>query len=55
MVKEENINIIFAVTSEQSAVYKKLSDIIEGSSAGELAANSSNIVKLVKDEYDVGV
>ncbi|MCL4127518.1 UNVERIFIED_CONTAM: hypothetical protein GTU68_027418 [Idotea baltica] len=52
VVKEENINIIFAVTSEQSAVYKKLSYMIEGSSAGELAANSSNIVRLVKDEYN---
>ncbi|RXG59556.1 Integrin beta-PS [Armadillidium vulgare] len=52
VVKEENINLIFAVTSEQSSVYKKLSYMIEGSSAGELAANSSNIVKLVKDEYN---
>ena len=47
--------MIFAVTSGQSSVYQKLSYMIEGSSAGELEANSSNIVKLVKEEYAVSL
>ena len=54
VVKEENINIIFAVTADQSSVYKKLAHVIEGSSAGVLTDNSDNIVNLVKKEYGVG-
>jgi len=51
VAKQENINIIFAVTSEQTSVYTRLSKMIEGSSTGQLTANSSNIVELVKSEY----
>jgi len=51
VAKQENINIIFAVTSEQTSVYTRLSTMIEGSSTGQLTANSSNIVELVKSEY----
>ena len=52
-MKEQNINIIFAVTADQSSVYRELSQVIEGSSVGELAENSDNIVDLVKGEYNV--
>ncbi|KAF2356108.1 Integrin beta subunit VWA domain [Trinorchestia longiramus] len=51
VAKEDNINIIFAVTAEQTSVYTRLAEIIEGSSTGQLTANSSNIVDLVKTEY----
>lgn len=51
VAKEDNINIIFAVTSEQTSVYTRLAQMIEGSSTGQLTANSSNIVDLVKTEY----
>lgn len=47
------MNIIFAVTQEQSSVYSRLSQMIEGSGHGELTANSSNVVELVKAEYNV--
>uniref|UniRef100_A0A1B6CMD9 Integrin beta n=1 Tax=Clastoptera arizonana TaxID=38151 RepID=A0A1B6CMD9_9HEMI len=50
-VKENAINVIFAVTSEQSGVYRRLQDHIEGSSSGVLTNDSSNVVDLVKDQY----
>lgn len=52
-VKENAINIIFAVTSSQHEVYKKLSQHIEGSSSAVLSDDSSNVVDLVRDEYSV--
>ena len=54
-VKEKSINMIFAVTAEQVNIYQRLAQSIQGSTCGELAANSSNVVKLVKDEYQVGL
>ena len=53
VAKEENINIIFAVTQPQASVYQQLSQVIEGSSSGILTGDSSNIVDLVKSEYSV--
>lgn len=52
VAKEHKMNLIFAVTAEQSSVYSRLSQMIEGSSHGELTANSSNVVELVKGEYN---
>ncbi|KAK8383508.1 hypothetical protein O3P69_015754 [Scylla paramamosain] len=51
VAKQHKINLIFAVTREQSSVYSRLAQMIEGSSQGELTQNSSNVVQLVKDEY----
>uniref|UniRef100_A0A1B0CHL5 Integrin beta n=2 Tax=Endopterygota TaxID=33392 RepID=A0A1B0CHL5_LUTLO len=51
-VKQNAINVIFAVTKQQIEVYKKLSEHIEGSSAAELSSNSSNVVQLVEEEYN---
>ncbi len=50
-VKEHSINMIFAVTEEQFDVYSHLKENIEGSSAGTLSADSSNIVELVQEQY----
>ena len=47
--------MIFAVTSSQAFVYKKLSTLIEGSSSAVLSEDSSNIVDVVRSEYDVGL
>ena len=47
------VNVIFAVTENQINVYRNLSAFIEGSTVGMLANDSSNIVELVKDNYDV--
>ena len=52
-VKENKINLIFAVTEDQFPTYDRLSKYIEGSIAGKLANDSSNVVELVKDQYNV--
>ena len=45
-VKENSVNIIFAVTEEQFGVYDLLQQNVEGSSVGTLSNDSSNIVEL---------
>jgi protocadherin alpha len=47
------VNLIFAVTQEQFDIYKQLKEHVEGSSAGILSEDSSNIVELVKAQYQV--
>ena len=53
--KKNAVNVIFAVTSSQAFVYKKLSTLIEGSSSAVLSEDSSNMVDVVRSEYDVGL
>ena len=50
-VKENSVNLIFAVTEEQFGVYDLLQQNVEGSSVGTLSNDSSNIVELVKAQY----
>ena len=52
-VKQNSINVIFAVTAEQFGVYEQLGQNIEGASSGTLSEDSSNVVDLVKEQYDV--
>jgi integrin beta 1 len=52
-ITQNNVNLIFAVVKDQAALYKHLSEMIEGSFVGELDDDSSNIVKLVVDIYKV--
>lgn len=49
--KENHVNIIFAVTADQVPIYEKLAPLIEGSSAGKLEDDSSNIVQLIEKHY----
>lgn len=49
--QEHHVNIIFAATSDQVNIYKKLTPLIEGSSAGRLDNDSSNIVDLIEEQY----
>ncbi|XP_014224421.1 integrin beta-PS-like isoform X1 [Trichogramma pretiosum] len=51
-VKENSINIIWAVTEEQIKVYQSLTKLIEGSYAAKLSNDSSNIVDLVREQYN---
>jgi len=51
MVKQNSINLIFAVTDKQIHIYKKLKENIEGASCGQLSNDSSNVVDLVKEQY----
>lgn len=53
VVKQNAINLIFAVTADQEYVYGNLSKRIEGSTYSKLADDSSNIVGLIEDEYNV--
>lgn len=55
MAQEHNINIIFAVTKGQQEIYKTLKDNIHGAAFGVLSKDSSNIVDLVKSEYEVRI
>ncbi|KAI8124086.1 Integrin beta-PS [Lucilia cuprina] len=52
VVIKNSINLIFAVTANQRSIYKKLSKTIEGSSTATLSDDSSNVVDLVRDEYN---
>ncbi|PVD29574.1 hypothetical protein C0Q70_08828 [Pomacea canaliculata] len=54
-LKEHSVSIIFAVTKDQFAVYEKLSRYIESSTTGQLANDSSNIVRLIEENYDVSI
>ena len=49
------MNVIFAVTKYKLELYDKLSHYIEGSVTGELMEDSSNVVDLVKNNYDVSI
>ena len=52
-IREKSVNLIFAVTEEQLNIYNKLSKYIEGSEATKLANDSSNIVQVIKNNYQV--
>lgn len=45
--------MIFAVTGNQVDTYKELSTFIDTSVVGELANDSSNVVTLVRENYEV--
>merc|ERR1740123_621760 len=51
-VKENSVNLIFAVTDEQLHIYNLLAGAVEGSTAGRLSADSSNVVELVRAQYE---
>lgn len=54
-VKQNAINVIFAVTESHIDVYQRLRSHVEGSSCGQLSSDSSNIVELVKSQYEVSI
>lgn len=50
-MREKSIIPIFAVTQAQYSVYENLTHFIEGAQAAVLAADSGNIVEIVKQNY----
>jgi integrin beta 1 len=52
IAKENSVNIIWAVTEDKYTLYQGLSQVVSGSSAGVLSADSSNIVDLVRQQYE---
>nr|XP_023020280.1 integrin beta-PS isoform X1 [Leptinotarsa decemlineata]XP_023020284.1 integrin beta-PS isoform X1 [Leptinotarsa decemlineata] len=51
-VKKNSINVIFAVTKSTLEIYEHLAKTIEGASVGQLEGDSSNIVTLIKEQYE---
>ncbi|XP_056640802.1 integrin beta-PS isoform X1 [Diorhabda sublineata] len=51
-VKKNSINVIFAVTKSTIEIYEQLAKTIEGASVGKLEGDSSNIVTLIKEQYE---
>lgn len=54
-VKESSVNLIFAVTKEQYHIYEQLNKHVEGASCGVLSNDSSNVVELVQEQYNVSI
>ena len=52
-IKENSVNLIFAVTEEQIHIYEQLSKHVQGSSYGVLSNDSSNVVELIQEQYKV--
>ena len=50
---DNSVNVIFAVVEEKEVAYRGIIPLIKGSSLSILSKDSSNIVKLVKEEYEV--
>ncbi|XP_061587812.1 integrin beta-1-like isoform X2 [Cololabis saira] len=50
---DHNIQTIFAVTEEFQPVYKELENLIPKSQVGTLSSNSSNVIKLIIDAYNL--
>lgn len=56
VVKENNVNLIFAIVKSRKSVlksYQRLAENIENSKTDGLDKNSKNVVKLVVDNYKV--
>ena len=52
-IVSNQINIIFSVPDSAVRVYESLSENLEGTVTGMLAENSSNIVDLIRENYEV--
>jgi len=51
VMSQEGVIVVFAVTSDVSAYYEGLADKIPSSVVGILSHDSSNIIKLIIDQY----
>ena len=49
VAKEQSVNLVWAVTGEHLALYKRLTQMISTSVAGQISSDSSNVVELVID------
>uniref|UniRef100_A0A4W4GWP9 Integrin beta n=1 Tax=Electrophorus electricus TaxID=8005 RepID=A0A4W4GWP9_ELEEL len=52
-MSENNINLIFAVTSPVLSLYKNYSNLIPGTAVGTLSEDSRNVIQLIQDAYAV--
>ncbi|XP_041365225.1 integrin beta-1-B-like [Gigantopelta aegis] len=51
-VKEKKANVVFAVMGDVYDVHNRLASFIEGSAVDKLEKDGTNIIKLVRDNYD---
>jgi len=54
-VDENNVGVIFAVGEKVMSLYQELEKHIPGSRTAELRADSSNIIEIITEEYNVRV
>ena len=47
----KKVNVIWAVTRKKKHLYKRLTNLVEGSLVGEITEDSSNIVELIRIQY----
>lgn len=52
IAREKNVNIIWAVTLDKFDLYNTLTEIVDGSTAGVISNDSSNVVQLVRRQYE---
>ncbi|PWA17766.1 hypothetical protein CCH79_00008289, partial [Gambusia affinis] len=52
-MSENNINLIFAVTSYVVPLYQEYSQLIPGTTVGTLSDDSGNVIQLIKEAYEV--
>ncbi|XP_023220339.1 integrin beta-PS-like [Centruroides sculpturatus] len=52
LLRDNKINVIFAVTRDQNDVYEDLARELESATVGVLEDDSSNVVQLIRDQYD---
>ena len=52
-IANNSINVIFAVPVSVLSTYRDLSTRLLGAKVGELTNDSSNIVALIQEQYDV--
>uniref|UniRef100_A0A146PHD0 Integrin beta n=1 Tax=Fundulus heteroclitus TaxID=8078 RepID=A0A146PHD0_FUNHE len=50
-MSENNINLIFAVTSNVVPLYQEYSKVIPGTTVGTLSDDSGNVIQLIQDAY----
>ncbi|XP_067334038.1 integrin beta-3-like [Channa argus] len=50
-MSENNINLIFAVTSYVVPLYKEYSQLIQGTTVGTLSDDSGNVIQLIEEAY----
>lgn len=53
LAKDNDMNIVFAVTNDVASSYREFSKLVAGSSVAILGPDSANIVDLVRDIYEV--
>ena len=51
LAKQKSFSIIWAVTEKQINLYSTLTKLVQGSSAGKISYDSSNIVDLIRRQY----